>query len=134
MKEKHTRIGNMAITAAILAATSGFSYLLHRVSNSDFHVPMLFVLAGAVHLSADGWLCVWHHCFHGRGDRGELYLYLSLFCIEFYDYRISHDISDYAGSIYLCQRTDYQDQKAGADPAGSGEGEDPGQPAAGHIS
>mgnify|MGYP000937739451 CR=1 FL=1 len=45
MKEKHTRIGNMAITAAILAATSGLSYLLHRVSNSDFHVPMLFVLA-----------------------------------------------------------------------------------------
>ena len=45
MKEKHTRIGNMGITAAILAATSGLSYLLHRVSNSDFHVPMLFVLA-----------------------------------------------------------------------------------------
>ena len=45
MKEKHTRIGNMAITAAIRAATSGLSYLLHRVSNSDFHVPMLFVLA-----------------------------------------------------------------------------------------
>ena len=57
MKEKHTRIGNMAITAAILAATSAFSYLLHRVSNSDFHVPMLFVLAVLfISLLTDGYV------------------------------------------------------------------------------
>ena len=57
MKEKHTRIGNMAITAAILAATSGLSYLLHRVSNSDFHVPMLFVLAVLfISLLTDGYV------------------------------------------------------------------------------
>ena len=57
MKEKHTRIGNMGITAAILAATSGLSYLLHRVSNSDFHVPMLFVLAVLfISLLTDGYV------------------------------------------------------------------------------
>ena len=57
MKEKHTRIGNMEITAAILAATSVLSYLLHRVSNSDFHVPMLFVLAVLfISLLTDGYV------------------------------------------------------------------------------
>ncbi|MEI3179846.1 MAG: DUF4118 domain-containing protein [Lachnospiraceae bacterium] len=109
---------NSGIAFGILGIATAFCFLVQRISESDTHVPLLFVLAVLfVSRFTDGYV-------YGivasiiAVFRRELRFYIPIFQTELCDHGIPADLRRHAGRGLQRQRPDDPDQETGADAAG----------------
>ena len=101
---------NSGIAFGILGIATAFCFLVQRISESDTHVPLLFVLAVLfVSRFTDGYV---------YGIVASIIAVFGVFQTELCDHGIPADLRRHAGRGLQRQRPDDPDQETGAYAAG----------------
>ena len=102
---------NSGIAFGILGIATAFCFLVQRISESDTHVPLLFVLAVLfVSRFTDGYVYgIVASIIAVFGVNRELCIYVPVFQTELCDHRIPADLRCHAGCGLQRQRPDDPD-------------------------
>ena len=104
---------NSGIAFGILGIATAFCFLVQRISESDTHVPLLFVLAVLfVSRFTDGYV------YGIVASIIAVFGYIPIFQTELCDHGIPADLRRHVGRGLQRQRPDDPDQETGTDEAG----------------